>query len=171
MELSVLIPMVTQSPLVTKVTFTLGAIQQGSLTPQCRRCIKYGINVYTRSDVAVTKLVSLATKLVIFQRYRWAGTIKWVQKWGVISGGAWLSQWLAIICEATHPRFRRTHLWMRLESAAWWTVANHCGHYLNMICRDIAPQGSPFSTARWPRASKTTSRASGFEQIFPLYFI
>ena len=32
-------------------------------------------------------------------------------------------------------------------------------------------QGSLFPTARRPGASKTTSRASGFEQIFPLYFI
>ena len=32
-------------------------------------------------------------------------------------------------------------------------------------------QGSPFPTAQWPRASKTTSQTSGFEQIFPLYFI
>ena len=35
----------------------------------------------------------------------------------------------------------------------------------------MAYQGSPFSTARRPGASKTTSQASGFEQIFPLYFI
>ena len=32
-------------------------------------------------------------------------------------------------------------------------------------------QGSPFSTARRPGVSKTTSRASGFEQIFPLYIL
>ena len=30
-------------------------------------------------------------------------------------------------------------------------------------------QGSPFHTARRPGASKTTSRASGFEQIFPFH--
>ena len=35
----------------------------------------------------------------------------------------------------------------------------------------IMAQGSPFPTARRPGASKTTSRASEFEQIFPLYFI
>ena len=32
-------------------------------------------------------------------------------------------------------------------------------------------QGSPFPTARQPVASKTTSQASGFEQIYLLYFI
>ena len=36
-------------------------------------------------------------------------------------------------------------------------------------CLDL--QGSPFPTARRPGASKTASGASGFEQIFPLYFI
>ena len=64
--------------------------------------------------------------------------------WEVISGGALLPQWLAIICEATHPRFRRTHLRMRLRSAVWWTVANHCCHYLNMKCCDIAPRARRF---------------------------
>ena len=32
-------------------------------------------------------------------------------------------------------------------------------------------QGLPFPTARRPWARETTSRVSGFEQIFPLYFI
>ena len=32
-------------------------------------------------------------------------------------------------------------------------------------------QGSPFRTAQRPGPSKTTSWASGFEQIFPLYFV
>ena len=32
-------------------------------------------------------------------------------------------------------------------------------------------QGSPFPTARSPRASQITIRASGFEQIFLLYSI
>ena len=35
----------------------------------------------------------------------------------------------------------------------------------------LLPQFLSFPTARWPRASKTTSRASGFEQIFPLFHI
>ena len=35
----------------------------------------------------------------------------------------------------------------------------------------LIAQGSPFPTAWQPRASKITSRANGFKQIFPLYFI
>ena len=35
----------------------------------------------------------------------------------------------------------------------------------------ITHQGSPFSTARWPGASKITSWASGFGQIFFFFFI
>ena len=44
-------------------------------------------------------------------------------------------------------------------------------HVLLISFRLIHWQGSTYPIARWPRASKTTSRASGFQQSFLLYYI
>ena len=60
----------------------------------------------------------------------------------------------------------------------WCMITNlHTVGYLSQWCHmsitvsQIQCQGSPFPIASWPGASKTTSWASGFEQIFLFFHI
>ena len=83
-------------------------------------------------------------------------------------------------------------LWRHCNaSTEWWSFfrqhlkmhfLHFCSHFTSLFLGIelailatnlfwLSLQGSPFPTARRPRTSKTTSRASGFKQISLLYFI
>ena len=63
---------------------------------------------------------------------------------------------------------RQWHCWVLCW--IWSGLSNEISCWQTQFFK-IWVQGSPFPTARWPGASKTTSRASGFGQIFLLYFM
>ena len=83
--------------------------------------------------------------------------VEWMSEWSM---GGWESEWMVCLktqAVATQPQ------WPCHDPLDMW--------HQRQRRNTLSFQGLPFPTARWPGASKTTSRASGFGQIFLLYFI